>query len=381
MPVATPTTEKVHPWPNRLSLRRFSGWTVGQTLLLDAARCCRLSCRFRPGREHRLFHRARPGSGHSRSRISASSKLLAVGPEFRPIATARFATFGSSSAAGGRDGRPVGPLGQSPGQGRRRVAELVAFCAQADRPAKLPDFAWLADSQTPALVVTTCGCTTPAGSLKTITTMKRFPGPTVSRPPTSSPPKRCSFIARSPTISWSRPTRPTPRWPIARAAGRTADPLSEARRPDAERSGRPGRRFARPHLPPHGRRSPPAAQGRTGKTVQGVENGVIESLDKLIKKARRPGQQAGPIGGGRRATAEQHADARQPDCRAQSARQGRPARHRRRRRLGQHERQGSRKGDAGNRPRISLPLSRSHRRILRQLATEPADENHDGNGK
>jgi len=33
-----------------------------------------------------------------------------------------------------------------------RVAKLVAFCAQADRPLKLPDFAWLANSQTPTLV-------------------------------------------------------------------------------------------------------------------------------------------------------------------------------------------------------------------------------------
>jgi hypothetical protein len=33
------------------------------------------------------------------------------------------------------------------------------------------------------------------------------------------------------------------------------------------------------------------AQGRTGKRVQGIENGVIESLDKLIKKLEDQMQQ------------------------------------------------------------------------------------------
>jgi len=33
-----------------------------------------------------------------------------------------------------------------------RVAELVAFCAATKRPTKLPDFSWLADSETPPLV-------------------------------------------------------------------------------------------------------------------------------------------------------------------------------------------------------------------------------------
>ena len=106
------------------------------------------------------------------------------------------------------------------------------------------------------------------------------------------------------------------------------------------------------------------AQGRSGDRVQEIENGVVDSLDKLIKQAEEQMQTA--ESGGRvlgRATGST-TDAGQPACSDESARRSGAPRHRPRHRLGQSAGEGSRKSPAGHRPRISLPLSRSHRGIL-----------------
>jgi hypothetical protein len=58
----------------------------------------------------------------------------------------------SRITAAGETGDSLDRLATCLARADERVAQLVAFCGRTDRPAKLPDFAWLADSQTPPLV-------------------------------------------------------------------------------------------------------------------------------------------------------------------------------------------------------------------------------------
>lgn len=51
-----------------------------------------------------------------------------------------------------RPGELLDRLAASLAKADERTAELVAFCARAERPTTLPDFSWLADSATPELI-------------------------------------------------------------------------------------------------------------------------------------------------------------------------------------------------------------------------------------
>ena len=127
------------------------------------------------------------------------------------------------------------------------------------KPGPLPEFAWLADSETP-LSGPQQHAALPGPLARAARLLRR--SDVLDRRPDDRRRRR----ARSAVVlsrgcpSSARPTRRGRRRarPIAAAPGRAAAALPEAGRPDAARSGRLARRFARPHLAAHGRHSPPA---------------------------------------------------------------------------------------------------------------------------
>ena len=207
-----------------------------------------------------------------------------------------------------------------------RVAELVDYCSGVSKPGPLPEFAWLADSDTPPLVrhnmrlylarwlvqqgyydealAWTDGLTTDDVVAPESLLFYRAIAHHRLVQPDQADATLSQLLQREDEL----PTRYQKLADLMRQdlAGLEDESLDHiARRMDDIR-----RRLA---------------QGRSGERVQGIENGVIESLDKLIKKAEDQMQQSQSASLGRR-PAERHADAGQPDRRAQR----RPARSSRR---------------------------------------------------
>ena len=101
--------------------------------------------------------------------------------------------------------------------------------------------------------------------------------------------------------------------------------------------------------------------GRAGPKVRKVEKGVIESLDKLIKKLEDEQQQESSSANSTRSTQPRR---RKPDHRRARAGGSDEEEHRLEKRLGRHACQAARRGHAADRTRFSRPLSRRHRTIL-----------------
>jgi hypothetical protein len=191
-----------------------------------------------------------------------------------------------------RPGELLDRLAESLAPADERVAALIAFCSQADRPTTLPDFSWLADSATPALVRHN---------------MRLYFARWLSQNGYDDE-----------AIAWTDGL--TPADVVApevllfyRAVA--AHRLVQADRADAtlaellQRSDELPTRYQKlamlmqqdlasledESLDHIARRMSDVRRrlelGRAGQTVQGVENGVIESLDKLIKKLEEQAQQ------------------------------------------------------------------------------------------
>jgi hypothetical protein len=173
-----------------------------------------------------------------------------------------------------------------------RVAQLVAFCAGTARPMKLPDFAWLADSQTPALVrfnLRLYYARWLAENNYDDEALSWTDG--VALTDVVAPESLLFYRA----IANHRLVHPDQADVVlTQLLERPADlPVRYQKLAvlmqkdlaglDDESLDHVARRMADVH-----RR---LALGRTGKTVQGVENGVIDSLDKMIKKAEDQAQQ------------------------------------------------------------------------------------------
>jgi tetratricopeptide (TPR) repeat protein len=173
-----------------------------------------------------------------------------------------------------------------------RVAELTEFCAGVSKPGPLPEFAWLADSATPQLVRNnlrlylarwlvqqgyydealswTEGLDT--GDVVAPEALLFYRA--VAHHRLLQLEKADAALSQLLEREDDLPTR------YQKLAGLMQQDLAAL---DAESLDHIARRMddIRRRL----------AQGRTGKRVQGVENGVIESLDKLIKQAEDQMQQ------------------------------------------------------------------------------------------
>ena len=247
-----------------------------------------------------------------------------------------------------------------------RVAELTKFCAGVSQPGGLPEFAWLADSATPLLVRNNMrlylarwlvqqgyydealSWTNGLETADVVTPEALLFYRAVAHHRLVQPDQADAALAQLLQREDELPARyqklaDLMQQDLAALEDESLDHI--ARRMDDVR-----RRLA---------------QGRSGEHVQGIENGVIESLDKLINKIEDQMQQ------------QQSQSSQAPNCQPQGTPMQdsqiaelkapgkvEPPRYRPRHRLGQPVGQGSRKGPAGNWPRVSLPLSRSHRRIL-----------------
>jgi hypothetical protein len=173
-----------------------------------------------------------------------------------------------------------------------RVAELAEFCAGVSKPGPLPEFAWLADSATPLLVRNNMrlylarwlvqqgyydealSWTDGLNTLDVVAPEALLFYRAVAHHRLVQPEKADAALAQLLQREDELPAR------YQKLAGLMQQDLAGlddksldhiARRMDDVR-----RRLA---------------QGRTGKLVQGVENGVIDSLDKLIKQAEDQMQQ------------------------------------------------------------------------------------------
>lgn len=102
--------------------------------------------------------------------------------------------------------------------------------------------------------------------------------------------------------------------------------------------------------------------GRAGPKVRKVEKGVIESLDKYIRKLEEEQQQQEQ----NRANSNRSVRTRgsQPAHGRKGPRRSDEEGHWLEERLGRHAAQGTRGGDAADRPRFSRPLPRRHRTVL-----------------
>jgi hypothetical protein len=184
-----------------------------------------------------------------------------------------------------------------------RVAELVTFCSQADRPTTLPDFSWLADSATPPFVSHNMRLYLARWLAQNGYDDEAIAWTDGLNPGDVVAPEALLFyraIASHRLVQTDRadaaiaellerpdqlPTRYQKlallmQQDLATLEDDSLDHISR-RMADVERR---------------------LTMGRAGQTVQGVENGVIESLDKLIKKledqAQKQAQSAASSSGG-----------------------------------------------------------------------------------
>jgi hypothetical protein len=183
-----------------------------------------------------------------------------------------------------------------------QVSELVAFCSKPDRPTVLPDFSWLANSETPPLVRFNMRLYYARWLAENNFDDEALAWTDGLRPADVVAPESLLFyraVASHRLVQTDRADAT-----VAELLERSAElPLRYQKLAalmqqdlaglDDESLDHVARRMAdvRRRL----------ALGRSGKTVQGVENGVIESLDKLIKEledqAQQQQSQAGASGG------------------------------------------------------------------------------------
>jgi hypothetical protein len=204
----------------------------------------------------------------------------------------------SAVADGGRD--LLERLAQCLAKADDRVAGLVAFCSRtADRGKKLPEFAWLADSDTPELVrynlrlylarwLVQQGYYDEAVSWTDGLSTDDVAAPesllfyrAVALHQLVQPDKADTAIAR---LLEGQDKLPVRYQKLADLMRHDMEGLKDGSLDHIARRMEDIRRRL--------------AQGRSGERVQGVENGVIESLDKLIKKAEDQAQQQAQMAAG-----------------------------------------------------------------------------------
>ncbi len=191
-------------------------------------------------------------------------------------------------------------LAQSLAKADDRVADLVAFCSLAsERGRKLPEFAWLADSETPQLIrynmrlylarwLVQQGYYDEAISWTDGLSTDDVVAPeallfyrAVAHHQLVQPDKSDTAIAQLLEGQEKLPAR--------------YQKLADLMRHDMEGLKDDSLDHISRRMEDIRRR---LAQGRSGERVQGIENGVIESLDKLIKKAEDQAQKQAQMAAG-----------------------------------------------------------------------------------
>jgi hypothetical protein len=288
----------------------------------------------------------------------------------------------SSSADAAEAGDVLDRLASCLARADERVAKLVAFCAHVDRPSKLPDFAWLADSQTPAVVrfnmrlfyarwLAENNYDDEAISWSDGLSLTDVVAPDALLFYRAIANHRLVHADQADVVLAQLLERPDD-LPVRyqKLAVLMQKDLAGL---DEESLDHIARRMAdvRRRL----------TLGRTGKTVQGVENGVIDSLDKIIKKAedqaQKQAQSAAASGAQPSSTPMQ--DSHLAELKAPGKVEPRDIGH------------GADWGNMNDKDReqalqeIGREFPSHYREVIeeyfRQLATEPADESHDGSGK
>jgi hypothetical protein len=264
-----------------------------------------------------------------------------------------------------------------------RVAQLIAFCARVDRPAKLPDFSWLADSQTPPLVrfnmrlyyarwLAENNYDDEALSWTDGLSLTDVVTPDALLFYRAIANHRLVHADQADVVLAQLLERPND-LPVRfqKLAVLMQKDLASL---DDESLDHIARRMAdvRRRL----------ELGRTGKTVQGVENGVIDSLDKIIKKAEDQAQQQAQAAAGASGSQQSSTpmkDSHLAELKAPGKVDPRDVGH------------GADWGNMNDKDReqalqeIGREFPSHYREVIeeyfRQLATEPADQNLDGSGK
>jgi hypothetical protein len=366
---------------NRLSLRRFSRWAVGQSLLRMVLAIAAVPVGLALA-ANTDFSTAptwqRPTAEVVWRELEIYLQSSRVSPERQQAAR----DLWSSPAEGAESPELLDRLANSLAQVDDRVAQVIVFCAHADRPVKLPDFAWLADSQTPALVrfnmrlyyarwLAENNFDDEALSWTDGISVADVVAPEALLFYRAIANHRLVHADQADVVLTQLLERPDDL--PARYQKLAVLMQKDLAGLDDESLDHISRRMAdvRRRL----------ALGRTGKTVQGVENGVIESLDKMIKKAEDQAQQqaqsASASGGQPSGTPMQ--DSHLAELKAPGKVDRRDIGH------------GADWGNMNDKDReqalqeIGREFPSHYREVIeeyfKQLATEPGDENHDGNGK
>ena len=209
-------------------------------------------------------------------------------------------TWWANSSA--RPGELLDRLAASLAKADERTAELVAFCQTADRPTSLPDFSWLADSATPELVRFNMRLYYARWLAQNGFDDEALAWTDGLRPDDVAAPEALLFYRAvashrlvqadcadaTVAVLLERPDDlPTRYQKLASLMQQDLATLEDDSLDHISRRMADVRRRL--------------ALGRAGQSVQGVENGVIESLDKLIQRLEEQAQaqqsQSSPAGG------------------------------------------------------------------------------------
>jgi hypothetical protein len=364
----------------RLSLPRYSGWTVGRNLRwMAAALWLSASVALAANTDISTGPTWQPPTAQAISQqLEAYLQSSGISPDRQQAVR----DLWSSSADAAEAGDVLDRLATCLAKADDRVAKLVAFCAQADRPVKLPDFAWLADSQTPALArlnmrlyyarwLAENNYDDEALSWTEGLSLTDVVAPETLLFYRAIANHRLVHADQADVMLAQLLERPDD-LPVRyqKLAVLMQKDLAGL---DEESLDHVARRMAdvRRRL----------TLGRTGKTVQGVENGVIDSLDKMIKKAedqaQKQAQSAAASGAQPSSTPMQ--DSHLAELKAPGKVEPRDIGH------------GADWGNMNDKDReqamqeIGREFPSHYREVIeeyfKQLATEPTDENRDGSGK
>ncbi|HEY4233965.1 MAG TPA: hypothetical protein VGM76_11100 [Lacipirellulaceae bacterium] len=366
---------------DRLSILRHSRWTVGQVFLWIAAPALSLlsTAALAANTDFSTAPTWQPPTAEAVSRqLDGYLRSSGVSPEKQQS----IRDLWSNTASATESPDLLDRLAPALARADDRVAQLIAFCARVDRPAKLPDFSWLADSQTPSLVrfnmrlyysrwLAENNYDDEAISWTDGMSLTDVVSPDALLFYRAIANHRLVHADQADIVLAQLLERPED-LPVRyqKLAVLMQKDLASL---DDESLDHIARRMSdvRRRL----------ELGRTGKTVQGVENGVIDSLDKIIKKAEDQAQQqaqAAAASGSQQSSTPMQ-DSHLAELKAPGKVDRRDVGH------------GADWGNMNDKDReqalqeIGREFPSHYREVIeeyfRQLATEPGDQNVDGSGK
>lgn len=199
------------------------------------------------------------------------------------------------------DGDPLDRVAAALSKTDSRAAELVTFCAAATHRGKIPEFAWLADSTTPQFVRNNLQLYLARWLVQQGYNDEAITWLAGLRPADVLAPEALLFYR---AVAHHRLVQPDEAHAALGQLLECADQLAPRYRKLAELMEQDLGRLQDDSLDHISRRMDDIRRrlslGRSGERVQTIENGVIESLDKLIEQAeqQRQQQQAQAAAGG-----------------------------------------------------------------------------------